>query len=223
MYLTIHGSKSYNLHGPTSDTDKRGYFYLDADQFFGLKGGPETLESNKDGVDFVAWEFRKFMKLAANSNPNVIETLFTAPTDVIAHDGTVSWALRNNAQKFLSKKVAITFGGYARQNFTRLGKNIDKWKEDSGVRKDAMHCMRLIGYADQILTTGNLVLPHNEEARTALLNIRLGKVPPVTVLQMAEAGLNDIDVLAKKSALPEEPDHEWINQFTIDTLKARYL
>jgi predicted nucleotidyltransferase len=212
-YLTIHGSHAYGLNGPKSDVDHRGFFHLTPEQFFGLKGGPEQEESNDGQVDFVAWEFRKFVRLAANSNPNVIETLFTDDRDVLIR-GRAGVTLRLNAAKwFLSKKVETTFGGYAMGQLKKLSKNLDKW-EDPGVRKDAMHCVRLIYMAQEVLETGKLTVKFTRPEQTNfMLSIRRGILKPVPVFQWAEQQLDTLKAFRQNSRLPEEPLHNEIEAF----------
>lgn len=224
-YLTIHGSNGYGLNGPKSDMDHRGYHFETPEQFFGLNAGPATIESNKDGLDYVTWEFRKFIRLASTCNPNVIETLFTDQRDVLVAD-SVAFKLRANAQDwFLSKKAEKTFGGYAYQQFQKLAKNFDKW-EDSGVRKDAMHCVRLIYFVQDILTTGTLKVKIDQHRQVDrynfMMGIRRGQVKPVPTFLWAKEQFDVISEMAKKSTLPEDAKHDEIDLFVQDVLQARY-
>lgn len=225
-YITVHGSHAYGLNGPTSDTDLRGFHFETPEQFFGLNQGPATVESNQDGVDYVTWEFRKFIRLASLCNPNVIETLFTESRDV-RQTGWVSQELRKNAQDwFLSKKAEKTFGGYAYQQFLKLSKNFDKW-EDPGVRKDAMHCVRLIYFVQDILTDGRLTIKvdikRQPERYNFMMGIRRGQVKAVPAFLWAKEQFDIIEELGKKTTLPEDAKHEVIDMFVQRVLKDRYV
>lgn len=221
-YLTIHGSHAYGLNGPTSDTDHRGFFFAEPDDFWGLKDGPESFLSNDKVIDTAVWEFRKFVRLALNSNPNVLETLFTRDRDVLMQ-GATSVVLRQKAADwFLSKKVETTFGGYANQQFQRLSRNLDKW-EDVGVRKDAMHCVRLIYMAQEMLTEGKLTVRFERpEQVNFMLAIRRGQVKVIPVLQWAQTELDKLKAMRDNSALPAEPKTDLVNKFVIKTMKERY-
>lgn len=224
-YLTIHGSHGYGLNGPNSDMDHRGFHFQTQDQFFGMGPGPEQVDSNKDGLDYVTWEFRKFVRLASTCNPNVVETLFTEENDVLA-SCTAASTLRLFAKNwFLSKKAEKTFGGYAFQQFQKLSKNIEKW-EDSGVRKDAMHCVRLIYFAQEILETGNLTVKidarRQPERVGFMMGIRRGEVKPVPVMLWAEEQFEKLKDMAKKSSLPEEAKLDVIDKFVQSTLRNQY-
>lgn len=221
-YLTIHGSHGYGLNTPSSDMDKRGFHYLTPEQFFGLKGGPEQELFNDGKVDFCTWEFRKFVRLAGQSNPNVLETLFTDPRDVLETTSSSEVLRLKAASWFLSRKVETTFGGYARQQFLRLAKNFDKW-EDVGVRKDAMHCVRLIYMAQEMLETGNLTVKFvRPEQTNFMLAIRRGQVKPIPVYHWAQEQLDGLAELRQNSRLPAEPAHDEIEKYVYTHLRSFY-
>jgi predicted nucleotidyltransferase len=223
-YLTVHGSHAYGLNGPKSDLDLRGFFFLPPEQFFGLHGGPEQYEK-PDEDDYVTWEFRKFVRLAGANNPNILETLFTDLED-IRFQTLPAMTLRYHARDwFLSKKVNKTFGGYAKGQFLKLAKNIDKW-EDPGVRKDAMHCVRLIFFAQQMLTEGRLDVKINAQRQPEKYNlcmaIRRGQAKPVHVYQWAEQQFELLDKLEAESKLPVEAKWPEIEAFVRETLESVY-
>jgi predicted nucleotidyltransferase len=224
-YLTIHGSHGYGLNGPNSDMDHRGFFFQPPEQFFGLNQGPETVENNENGLDFVVWEFRKFVRMAAQCNPNVIETLLTADTDVLVLDDT-GRDLRTMARHwFLSKKAEKTFGGYAYQQFLKLSKNFDKWS-DPGVRKDAMHCVRLIYFVQELLETCDLTVKldrkRHPERYNFMMGIRRGDVKAVPCFLWAKEQFDIIKEMGLKTQLPDEPKHSEIDAFVQATLKRHY-
>jgi predicted nucleotidyltransferase len=225
-YVTIHGSHAYGLNSPVSDMDYRGFFFLTPEQFFGLGKPTDTYQSITDKVDTASWEFRKFVGLALNSNPNVLETLFTDERDVQKDIHGIGTALRSRANDwFLSRKVEITFGGYAKQQLTKFTKNIDKW-DDIGLRKDVMHCVRLLYMAEQMLETGNLTVRFDKETDVGKLNfmlsIRRGQVKPLPVYQWCEQRLEALKELCAKSPLPSEPNHEKVNSFVQNVMFSMY-
>lgn len=224
-YLTVHGSHAYGLNGPKSDLDLGGFYFLPREQFFSLNGGPEQYE-DPDEEDSVMWEFRKFIRLAGACNPNIVETLFTDLSDV-RETCTTAYALRFNARDwFLSKKVNKTFGGYAKGQFLKLTKNIEKW-EDPGTRKDAMHCVRLIYFAQQILSEGNLTVridaKRYPERYNFCMAIRRGQVKPIPVYQWAEQQFEILDKLEAESKLPADAKWDEIEEFTRSTLESAYI
>jgi hypothetical protein len=69
--------------------------------------------------DLVVFELRKFMKLGADANPNVIELLFTDPSDHLLVT-PIGQKLLDNRDLFLSQRVRYTFQGYAHSQMKRI-------------------------------------------------------------------------------------------------------
>src|SRR5271157_4344917 len=83
IYVTKHGSHAYGLNTPTSDLDIKGIFIADSIHYHGFVNTIAQIE-RKDPNDLVYFELRKFFKLAADCNPNIIEVLFTDDSDIIS-------------------------------------------------------------------------------------------------------------------------------------------
>lgn len=125
VYLVRHGSRAYGTALPTSDQDEKGVAILaDPKYYFGFANF-EQKDKFSDDVDRVIYDIRKFVRLAADCNPNIIETLFVDESDILKMD-TVGAKLRANASMFLSRKAAHTFTGYARSQLHRM-KNHHEW------------------------------------------------------------------------------------------------
>jgi len=73
---------------------------------------------HKPGVDEELQELRKFLKLAADSNPNIIEFLYVER--LITHETPIWKKIRDNRDMFLSKKARYTFAGYAHAQLGRI-------------------------------------------------------------------------------------------------------
>lgn len=109
VYQVIAGSKAYGLDLPTSDTDIRGIYIQENEYRLGL-GYKEQVVDIKN--DIVYYELNRFITLLAQNNPNVIENLYVPEDKVlILHDRFLP--LYENKDKFLTKKIQKTFGGYA--------------------------------------------------------------------------------------------------------------
>ena len=73
---------------------------------------------HKPGVDEELHELRKFLKLAAKSNPNILEFLYV---DRGIKLSTPIWCkVREQRHLFLSKKARYTFSGYAHAQLERI-------------------------------------------------------------------------------------------------------
>lgn len=73
---------------------------------------------HKPGVDEELQELRKFLKLAADSNPNIIEFLYVER--LISHETPIWKKIRDKRDMFLSKKARYTFAGYAHAQLERI-------------------------------------------------------------------------------------------------------
>lgn len=109
LYKVIAGSKAYGLDLPDSDTDIRGIF-LQPNQYKLVDCYREQVSDSTN--DIIYYELNRFVHLLAGNNPNIIENLFV-PEDCILHLDDRILPLYNNRNRFLSKKIRHTFGGYA--------------------------------------------------------------------------------------------------------------
>jgi predicted nucleotidyltransferase len=73
---------------------------------------------SKTGEDEELQELRKFIKLAAGSNPNIMEFLFIEKG--ITHQTPVWERIKANRNLFISKKAKFTFSGYAVAQLKRI-------------------------------------------------------------------------------------------------------
>lgn len=116
IFETLHGSRAYGLAREGSDTDLKGVVIGPPSWYFGLAPAPEQVELS---ADHVRYELRKALRLAAASNPSILEVLFAHPDDhrVVTEAGECLLAARS---VMLSKQVADTFGGYALSQLGRI-------------------------------------------------------------------------------------------------------
>ena len=103
------GSKAHGLDTAESDEDSRGVCIPPKKYLLGLS---EFEQWQSEGGDHVIFSLRKFVRLALEGNPNIIETLYTRDDDILyAHPlSRELWQYRDH---FLSKKLGVKFGRYA--------------------------------------------------------------------------------------------------------------
>jgi uncharacterized protein len=116
------GSHLYGLTTPTSDVDYSGIFLPNIEYVLGFKNCEEVdlsfkskLENgknNKDAIDRKFYEFRKYIKLAMQNNPNIVEMLFVNDENVIFKN-EIGDALLKNSKLFIHKGLKERFIGYA--------------------------------------------------------------------------------------------------------------
>lgn len=118
----VTGSYLYGTNLPESDKDYVGVFLPDVEYVLGFKRCEEVdfsiIDKNaqgkntKNALDRKLYEFRKFIKLAMECNPNVIEILFTNPENIVFFN-SIGESLLNLATKFPFKGCKERFLGYA--------------------------------------------------------------------------------------------------------------
>lgn len=133
IYLVKHGSQAYGMATENSDLDIKGVCIPPKEYYLGVHPTFEQSEfsnkhknpEKKDEIEAVIYELRKFIKLAAECNPNIIEVLWVDPSDyIIVHP--LAEKLIDNRHKFISKKAKFTFSGYAHAQLKRI-KNHRAW------------------------------------------------------------------------------------------------
>jgi predicted nucleotidyltransferase len=117
IYLTKHGSQAYGTALPDSDTDLKGVCIPPRAYYLGFVRRFEQAESH--APDIVIYELRKFMALAADCNPSIIEVMWTDRSEVVTCTpaGEILLAARH---LFLSRKARHTFAGYAMAQLKRI-------------------------------------------------------------------------------------------------------
>lgn len=114
IFFARHGSHAYGLNIASSDEDFKGVVIPPREYFLGFAEHFEQAESKTP--DMVVYDIRKFMALAADCNPNIIEVLWSEPL-VITAAGERLQAARH---LFLSRKAKHTFSGYALAQLKRI-------------------------------------------------------------------------------------------------------
>lgn len=217
---TYAGSLSYGTNLPESDTDFRGVCIPPVEYILGLNRFDQK-EINQPN-DEVIFSLDKFVRLAIDNNPNILDILFVDDRSVVFIND-FGRELRDLRLAFLSKKVYKSYGGYAYSQLKRMtslgsdanivGKrkaSFDRFGYDT---KNAMHLIRLLTMGIEILDTGNVEVYRPD--KEFLKNIRSGKYT-VTEIETAAIYLREeLDQSYRLSALPETPNFDKINSWLI--------
>ena len=110
IFMTLAGSHMYGMNTPESDIDKRGVCVPPKDVLLGFN--KEFEQQEYPGEDTVVYSLKKFMYLASNCNPNIIELLYV-PEEAIISRHPIWDELTEHRDEFLSAKAYHTFTGYA--------------------------------------------------------------------------------------------------------------
>jgi predicted nucleotidyltransferase len=284
----------YGTNIATSDLDVKGVAVPPVEYYFGHDLTFEQAEQNDP--DMVVYSIKKYVKLAADCNPNIIEILFADPDKFWLVDTPEGRLLYENRFLFLSKKARYTFSGYAHAQLKRI-KSHRSWllnppskkpsRADYGLSetekisssamgafdsleresveipnmnkevmriltaergyqtelthynqyqnwvatrnkkragdeatygydlKHALHLVRLMRMAKEILTLGEVIVarPDAEE----LLEIRHGKWTYDKLIAWADSQEKEIETIYENSnVIPNKPDHKKIRKLCID-------
>jgi predicted nucleotidyltransferase len=109
IFYSVVGSRLYGLELPTSDTDVKGVFNLPISDYLKLNA-PIQIDDEKN--DIVYYEVRRFLQLAQSANPNILELLYVPEDKIITKTRKYDLIL-NEKDKFLTKNIRYSLGGYA--------------------------------------------------------------------------------------------------------------
>jgi predicted nucleotidyltransferase len=198
ILAVVVGSRAYGLAGPGSDHDRRGVYAAPAPLFWHLDKPPTHLDGPAE--EQFSWELERFCTLALQGNPTVLEVLWSPLVTQVTPDGRELLAAR---QAFLSRRVADTYGAYARDQLKRVDARRRRTGETN--HKQAMHMIRLLLAGAHVLRTGE-VLVDVSALREQLLAVKAGDVPWESVAGWADELLADLAEAERATELPETPD-----------------
>jgi len=117
IFLARHGSHAYGTNIETSDEDFRGVAIAPSEYYIGAMQRFDQAESKEP--DLTIFDLRKFVSLASQCNPNVVEILFVDESDrlEVSPLGEKLLAMRD---LFLTRRVKHTFSGYAASQLKRI-------------------------------------------------------------------------------------------------------
>ncbi|GAB2749849.1 DNA polymerase beta superfamily protein [Streptomyces bullii] len=215
IYACVMGSRAFGLATDGSDTDRRGVFLAPTPLFWRFDKPPTHVEG--PGEEQFSWELERFCELALRANPNILECLHSPLVEYVDDTGRELLALRS---AFLSRRVHETFIRYAHGQRRKLEADVrnhgaPRWKH-------AMHLLRLLMTARDLLRTGTLTVDVGDR-RGPLLAVKRGEVPwPEVDARMTRLAL-EAEEAAGRSPLPAEPDRRRVEDFLARSRRASAL
>jgi len=138
------GSHAYGTNHANSDVDIGGVCIPPKPYLYGFYSFEQYESKNytnypsykktESAADTVFYGLHKFVKLAFNCNPNIIETLFTDRTHVL-HCNSLGRMLMDKSHLFLTRRARHTFGGYAFSQLRRLTNKLPMEESKSKISK----------------------------------------------------------------------------------------
>lgn len=215
IYACVMGSRAFGLATEDSDIDRRGVFLAPTALFWRFEKPPTHVEGPAE--EQFSWELERFCELALRANPNILECLHSP---LVEHADATGRELLSLRGAFLSRRVHETFTRYAHGQRRKLeahvrARGVPRWKH-------AMHLLRLLSSARDLLRTGTLTIDVGEQ-REPLLAVKRGEVPWPEVeswmARLAEEGTE----ATRRSPLPEEPDRRRVEDFLVRARRASAL
>ncbi|MET8902049.1 nucleotidyltransferase domain-containing protein [Streptomyces sp. NPDC004538] len=215
IYACVMGSRAFGLATEDSDTDRRGVFLAPTPLFWRFEKPPAHVEGPAE--EQFSWELERFCVLALRANPNVLECLHSPLVEYADATGRELLSLRD---AFLSRRVHETFTRYAQGQRRKLDADVrthgaPRWKH-------AMHLLRLLESARDLLRTGTLTIDVGDR-RESLLAVKRGEVPWPQVETRMTRLADENDEAAHRTPLPAEPDRRRVEDFLVRTRRASAL
>ncbi|MFD7469497.1 nucleotidyltransferase domain-containing protein [Streptomyces tendae] len=215
IYSCVMGSRAFGLATEDSDTDRRGVFLAPTELYWRFEKPPTHVEGPAE--EQFSWELERFCELALRANPNILECLHSPLVESVDDTGRELLTLR---EAFLSRRAYETFTRYAQGQRHKLDADVrthgaPRWKH-------AMHLLRLLTSARDLLRTGVLTIDVGDE-RERLLAVKRGEVPWPEVEARMNRLAREGEEATRQSPLPEEPDRRRVEDFLIRTRRASAL
>jgi hypothetical protein len=237
----IMGSLAYGVSGQTSDMDVYVVYIPKKEEVFPHLTGkvqgfypmpdPVTswqrhhmMASDQREYDVAAYSIVEYFRLAADNNPNIIDSLFV-PARCVSFQSDIGKTIRENRKNFLNKKSYAKLRGYAISQMKKIdtrnpvGKRADLVTEHGWDVKFGYHTVRLIDECRQILMKGDLDI---EENREELKAIRRGEWTYEKFKEETERRMASLDDLFLRSTLRQEPEWDALNKLLLVCLEIKF-
>lgn len=195
------------------------------------RSGKHDEPSQPGDLDLVIYSLRKFLRLAMQGNPQLVQLLFVPPSLWVSGDSRGS-KLQELAPLIISRQSGYRYLGYLEAQRQRLlgergQKKVNRPELEAKFGFDtkyAMHILRLGFQGVELLLTGKISFPMPEKDRAFCYATRLGEVPLNDVLTKAGELERDIKDLISNGPLQEKPDvdgvEEWMVNMYFENWKA---
>ena len=135
LFLALSGSHGYGTNNESSDVDIRGVYVDDMDSLLGF----EPIEQIEDrATDTVIYSLTKFIRLAMQGNPNIIE-LFRLKEEHYLFLSEQGKNLLSHAKLFLSMRTLNAIEGFAKAQWDRAENASLRDGETLSVEKSLAH------------------------------------------------------------------------------------
>jgi uncharacterized protein len=191
--------------------------------------GQHDAPSQPGDLDLTIYSLRKFLRLALQGNPQIIQTFFVPASQTIVHT-SLGGQLKELAPLIVSKQAGSRYLGYLESQKQRLmgergQKKINRpeLEEKYGYdTKYAMHILRLGFQGRELLSTGRVTLPMPSDEQTFTYATRRGQIPLQDVLTRAGELERDIKDLISDGPMQPYPNREAVQSWMVNVYNERW-
>lgn len=123
IYECVAGSRAYGTDHISSDVDVRGIFIIPTKEYLKIIPIVDTVSDERGNI--VCYSLQKFLLLASNANPNIIELLYM-PNDCIRIISPLMEPILQNRNIFITKNAYYSHVKYAEAQIKKA-KGQNKW------------------------------------------------------------------------------------------------
>lgn len=229
IYVVRVGSHAYGLATEDSDDDIRGVYQPKLSDM--IDGFPvaKTVEYSDGDTDIVLHPIHKFLKLCAQSNPNLLDWLFVPDECVLLKDRAFWFQVIGRRYMFLTRQLHPRFKGYGMSHFEKMSRGMtrelgEKRKKDIAEHgystKNAMHLIRLLRMGAEALETGEMNVRRIHD-RDELLAIRRGEWSQEEVIRAGTILFGRLDEALAVTKLPERADIDEVKKMLMKVVLSR--
>lgn len=184
--------------------------------------GKQDAPSSPGDLDLTIYSLRKFLRLAMQGNPTIINLLFV-PQSLCNVRDALGAQLQELTPFIISRQAGRRYLGYLEAQRQRIlgergQKKVNRPELEAKHGYDtkyAMHMLRLGYQGVELLESGHITFPMPDLARDMIRQVRLGGIPLDDVLSQTgkyERGIKD---LLDTSPLREHPDTKTVEDWML--------
>lgn len=216
LVRAVAGSRLYGLNTHESDDDFMGIFVSTEAEKLGLSP-IEQVGADDDTM----YELSKWVRLAVNGNPTVLQLLWTPESMWVQWDSRWPRIQQDLRNLVLSERCRASFLGYLdgqRKKLINGRGQREELKAKYGYdTKFAMHMIRLAIQGIEVVRDGHMSLPMIDKHRDYLLHVRKGSYTQDECLLSASI-FEDV-LQSIPSSIPAKVDHDKLNHWMANTYK----
>ncbi len=207
------GSRAHGTESPTSDIDLRTIYVQPTRVIIGI--GAEQPFQRLKGIDHSAWEVHRFLKMALDNNPTILEVMLSSAEQ----SGTPEVAIRELFPYFLSRRrIFHCYRGNAhkQRHLAVQAQNPDRRS------KCAAHYLRILFNGIELLQSGDFTVRIvDSEIGDAVMRAKQGLLSLDEVTTLGQDLEARLETAYLNSTIEEQWNLEPINELLL-SLRQKY-